>query len=136
MRRAVVLGLSGLNPDLVLHFLDGLPVLKQMREKGAWGRLESIIPPSSSAAWTSALSGRNNGAFGVWGEHSRNMHSYALDENVGSELIASRIRPLYRVLSKLGQRVGAVNLPWTEPVPVIPGGFCVGSGSSELNTWP
>ena len=31
MRRAVVLGVSGLNPDLVLRFLDELPALKQMR---------------------------------------------------------------------------------------------------------
>jgi|GEM_PF-619102 len=136
MRRAVVLGVSGLNPDLVQHFLEGLPVLKQMRERGAWGRLESILPPVASPAWTIALSGRNNGAFSVWGTHCRSMHSYSLGEKVSSELIESRIRPLYRILSKLGQRVGAVNLPWTEPVPDIPGGFCVGSGSSGLHTWP
>ena len=134
MRRAVVLGVSGLNPDLVLRFLDELPVLKQMREKGVWGRLESSIPPLSSPAWISALSGRNAGAFGVWGKQYRKLHSYSVDEKVGSELIASRIRPLYRILSKLGQRVGAVNLPWTEPVLDIPGGFCVGSGNSGGNS--
>jgi predicted AlkP superfamily phosphohydrolase/phosphomutase len=135
-----MLGISGLNPDLVQHFLDGLPVLKLMREKGAWGKIESTLPPGSFPAWTSALSGRNIGAFGAWGSHCRDGHSYALNKEVSSELIDSRIRPLYRVLSKLGQRIGAINLPWTEPVPEISGGFCVGSGSADessgLSTWP
>ena len=136
MRRAVVLGVSGLSPDLVEHFLDGLPVLKQMREKGVWGRLESNLPPVSSPAWTSALSGKNSGAFGVWGLHGRSGYSYALDEVVNSELINSRIRPLYRVVSKLGQRVGTVNLPWTDSETVIPGGFSIGSSGEGLCTFP
>lgn len=128
MRRAVVLGISGLNPDLVLRFLGELPVLQKMRENGVWGRLESTLPPLSPHAWISSLSGRNPGAFGVWGKRYRSAHSYTLEERVGSEVIETRIRPLYRVLSKLGQRVGVVNLPWTDPVPEIPGGFCVGGG--------
>jgi len=140
MRRAVVLGISGLNPELVQRWIGELPILKKMREKGAWGRLESTIPPLSPHAWISSLSGRNAGAFGVWGKWYRITHSYTLDEKVGSEVIDARIRPLYRILSKLGQRVGAVNLPWTDPVPRIPGGFCVGGGASGRGsvprTWP
>jgi predicted AlkP superfamily phosphohydrolase/phosphomutase len=137
MRRAVLLGISGLNPDLVKHFLDGLPVLKLMREKGAWGRLESTLPPASSPAWTNALSGRNLAALGAWDSRCRKDHAYTLQQTVDSELVASRIRPLYSVVSKLGQRVGAVNLPWTDPVPEIPGGYCVGNRASEgAGVWP
>jgi len=126
MRRAVMLGISGLNPDLVEKWIGVLPVLKNMQEQGAWGRLESTMPPLSPAAWISAFSGRNAGAFGVWGKRSRTTHSYTLDEKPGSEEIDSRVRPLYRILTKLGQRVGAVDLPWAYPVPKIPGGYCIG----------
>ena len=140
MRRAVVLGVSGLNRDLVDRWIDKFPVLKKMRADGAWGRLVSTVPPSPSPAWASSLSGRNPGAFGVWGERYRSDHSYTLEKKVDSGTIDGRIRPLYHVLSKLGQRVGAVNLPWTHPVPEIPGGFCVGGGAaggrSEPDTWP
>lgn len=140
MRRAVVLGISGLNPDLVQMWIDELPNLKKMRENGVWGRLESTIPPLSPHAWISAFSGRNAGAFGVWGKYYRTTHSYTLDEQAGSEVIDSRIRPLYHILAKLGQRVGALNLPWTDPVPKISGGFCVGgdkkSFGSGPQTWP
>ncbi len=125
MRRAVLLGISGLNPDLVQKWIDELPVLKNMQEQGAWSMLESTVPPLSPAAWISAFSGRNAGAFGVWGKRSRTTHSYTLDEKPRSEEIDSRVRPLYRILTKLGQRVGAVDLPWGYPVPKIPGGFCV-----------
>ena len=140
MRRAVVLGVSGLNRDLVDRWIDKLPVLKKMREDGAWGRIVSTVPPSSSPAWASSLSGRNPGAFGVWGELCRSDHSYTLQKKVESGIIDGRIRPLYRILSKLGQRVGAVNLPWTHPVPEIPGGFCIGGGEAggrdEPDIWP
>jgi predicted AlkP superfamily phosphohydrolase/phosphomutase len=140
MRRAVVLGVSGLNQDLVDRWIDKLPVLKKMREDGAWGRLVSTVPPSSPNAWVSSLSGRNPGAFGVWGGLYRSDHAYTLQKKVDSGIIDGRIRPLYRILSKLGQRVGAVNLPWTCPVPEIPGGFCIGGGAAGgregYGTWP
>ena len=135
MRRAVVLGISGLNPDFVESWLDDLPVLKRMREAGAWGRLESTLPPLAPHGWISSLSGRNPGAFGVWGDRYRSAHSYTLDEKVDSGVVEGRIRPMYKILSKLGQRVGAVNLPWMLQAPEIPGGFYIGGGA-EPNIWP
>jgi predicted AlkP superfamily phosphohydrolase/phosphomutase len=140
MRRAVVLGISGLNPDLVSHFIEGLPVLKRMRVQGMWGRLQSTLPAASPVPWITALSGRNPGSFGAWGSRYRDGHAYTLHKEMDSALVDARMRPLYRVLSKLGQRVGAVDLPCTDPVPAIPGGYCVGSGSpgkgGEVGTWP
>ncbi len=139
MRRAVVLGVSGLNQDLVGNWIDKLPVFKKMRKDGAWGRLVSTIPPSSPHAWVSSLSGRNPGAFGVWGERYRSDYSYTLQKKVDSGTIDDRVRPLYRILSRLGQRVGTVNLPWTHPEPEIPGGICIGEraagGRGEPGTW-
>jgi predicted AlkP superfamily phosphohydrolase/phosphomutase len=140
VRRAVVLGVSGFNQDLVNSWIGKLPVLKKMREDGVWGRIVSTIPPSSPHAWVSSLSGRNPGAFGVLGARYRSDYSYSLQKKADSGTFEDRVRPLYRILSRLGQRVGAVNLPWTHPVPEIPGGFCVGRGVpgslDETGIWP
>jgi predicted AlkP superfamily phosphohydrolase/phosphomutase len=134
-----MLGIAGLSPILVKRWIDNLPVMLQMRTKGIWGTLSSTMPPLSPPAWISAFSGRNPGAYGAWGLRIRSNHAYALEEEVNSTILEKRIRPLYRILPRLGQRVGVVNVPATLPVPEIPAGYCVGSAAgpeSTLHTWP
>jgi len=36
--KMVVLGLSGFNPELVEGWLEDLPNLRKMQEKGIWGK--------------------------------------------------------------------------------------------------
>jgi len=141
MRRAVMLGIAGLSPILVKRWIADLPVMLEMRTEGVWANLSSTMPPLSPQAWISAFSGRNPGAYGAWCSRIRSNHAYTLDTEVNSNILEERIKPLYRILPRLGQRVGVVNVPATFPVPGIPAGYCVGSASgthagSMLHTWP
>jgi predicted AlkP superfamily phosphohydrolase/phosphomutase len=120
-----MLGVSGISPDLVNRWIDELPALKSMRTKGAWARLEGFIPPQGPHAWISSISGRNPGAFGVWGDRYRSSFTYSLDGALDSTVVDERVRPLHRILPKLGQRVAALNLPALLPLPHIPAGYCV-----------
>jgi predicted AlkP superfamily phosphohydrolase/phosphomutase len=138
-----MLGIAGLNPTLVDRWIAELPVMLQMRTEGVWANLYSTMPPLSPQAWISAFSGRNPGAYGVWGPRIRLNHAYTLDGEVTSSVLDERIRPLYRILPRLGQRVGTVNVPATIPVPHISAGYCVGSaagtsitGGVTLQTFP
>jgi predicted AlkP superfamily phosphohydrolase/phosphomutase len=134
-----MLGIAGMSPILLKRWIDNLPVMLQMRTEGVWGNLSSTMPPLSPQAWISAFSGRNPGAYGAWGLKIRSDHGYTLDREVNSTILEERIRPLYRILPRLGQRVGVVNVPATLPVPEIPAGYCVGSAAgpeSTLYTWP
>ncbi len=141
MRRAVILGIAGLSPILVKRWVADLPVMFKMRTDGIWGNLSSTIPPLSPQAWISAFSGRNPGAYGIWGQKIRSNHSYTLNGDLSSSILEERIRPLYRILPRFGQRVGVINVPATIPVPDIPAGYCVGraahmNSENELCTWP
>ena len=52
MSKIVVLGLDGLNPELVKRFSDELPNLKKMQQEGIWGDIESIVPATTPQVWT------------------------------------------------------------------------------------
>jgi predicted AlkP superfamily phosphohydrolase/phosphomutase len=141
MRRAVMLGIAGLSPILVKRWIADLPVMLKMRTEGVWANLSSTVPPLSPQAWVSAFSGRNPGAYGAWCSRVRSNHTYVLEEEVNSRILEERIRPLYRILPRLGQRVGVVNVPVTSPVPDIASGFCVGrpvgiQSDDSPQTWP
>ncbi len=139
MRRAVMLGIAGLSPILAKRWIEDLPVMLEMRTRGVWANLSSTMPPLSPQAWISAFSGRNPGAIGVWGSTLRRNHSYTLDREVNSNILEERLRPLYRILPGLGQRVAVVDVPGTQPVHDISAGYCVGSAAgigSTLQTRP
>ena len=45
--KVLVIGLDGLDPEFLERHLGELPVLRDLAEKGASGRLRSTIPPFS-----------------------------------------------------------------------------------------
>jgi len=124
MAKIVVLGLDGFNPEFVRQWLDELPNLIAMQREGLWGDLQSIIPPTA-VAWVSAQCGQNPGWFGFWNINYRDDFSYKEAKFVDSEVIRTRVDPLYKILPRSGQRVAIINVPFTWPPVRIPGGYCV-----------
>src|SRR5207245_4579778 len=49
--RAIVIGLDAASPHLIEKWIDKLPNLKRLSQRGVHGVLESIVPPSSVPAW-------------------------------------------------------------------------------------
>ncbi len=61
VRRVVVLGLDGLDPELAEQFLDEglLPNLARLRAEGSYQRLGTSWPPLSPVAWSRAAAAPN-----------------------------------------------------------------------------
>jgi predicted AlkP superfamily phosphohydrolase/phosphomutase len=78
VRRVVVLGLDGLDPDLVDKFLQEglLPNLAQLKEEGTYARLGTTWPPLSPVAWSSFSTGSNPGKHNIFDFITPNKSNY------------------------------------------------------------
>jgi predicted AlkP superfamily phosphohydrolase/phosphomutase len=67
-QKLVVLGIDGLDPDLVSQFIDEgkLPNMQKLSRQGALQRLETT-PSADASAWASFATGTNPGKHGVFG---------------------------------------------------------------------
>jgi predicted AlkP superfamily phosphohydrolase/phosphomutase len=76
--RVVILGLDGLDPDLVDELLaEGrLPNLARLRDQGSYTRLGTTWPPLSPVAWSSFTTGTNPGKHNIFDFISRNKANY------------------------------------------------------------
>ena len=62
-RRVLVIALDSATPELVFPWAKKglLPNIKMLMEKGAFGELESTIPPMTGPASESSVTGKNPG---------------------------------------------------------------------------
>ncbi len=121
MSRVLVIGLDGGTLDLLRPWaLEGhLPNLARLMGEGAWGLLESTLPPVTSPAWPSFATGKNPGKHGVFDFIKPEGGQFSL---VNSTSI--RARTLWQLLSEAGRRVGVINVPVTYP-PTPVNGFLI-----------
>ncbi len=70
-----VLGLDCAAPEILLKRED-LPNIHALMESGAWGRLESVIPPITVPAWMCLSTSQDPGSLGVYGFRNRANHTY------------------------------------------------------------
>ena len=77
MPKVMIVGLDCAEPSLLFErWRDELPVLSGLMEKGAWGRLTSVIPPITVPAWSCMMASKTPGDLGVYGFRNRSDHSY------------------------------------------------------------
>ena len=59
-RRIIILGLDGATFSIIKPWAEAneLPTFRKLMNKGAWGELESTIPPVTCPAWVSMLTGK------------------------------------------------------------------------------
>ena len=71
-RRVAVIGLDCADPKLVFdRWLDDLPNIRQLVERGTWGPLRSVDPPITVPAWSCMLTSRDPGELGIYGFRNR-----------------------------------------------------------------
>ena len=118
--KCVVVGWDGATFDVLQPLVrDGaLPHLAALLERGAWGRLETTVPPLTPVAWTSISTGVNPGKHGIF-----DAIAYSREERAVHFLNASyrRVRPVWSLLSERGRSAGVVNVPLTYPADEIDG---------------
>ena len=110
--RVVFLGIDGVPLDLVEDHPDVFKNLTDIAEMGTAGRLESIVPPESSACWPSLTTGVNPGKTGVYGFQDREVDSYETYVPMGQHVKATR---LWDRVTDAGRDATVLNVPVTFP---------------------
>jgi predicted AlkP superfamily phosphohydrolase/phosphomutase len=71
----LVIGLEGATRELLLED-ERLVTLRHLMGMGAWGELESVIPPASIPAWLCLATGQDPGSLGIYGWRDRLGRAY------------------------------------------------------------
>jgi predicted AlkP superfamily phosphohydrolase/phosphomutase len=115
--KVLVIGLDGATPELVDRWVaeDKLPYLKQMLQKGVYGKLKSTYPPISPAAWTTFATGYNPGKHGTFDfrDYDPKRYSCFADTIVDSNAFAGK--SIWDLVGATGQKVGVITVPVTYP---------------------
>jgi predicted AlkP superfamily phosphohydrolase/phosphomutase len=120
VKRVMILGLDCAEPSLVLgRYRDQLPTLSALADAGAYGRLESVVPPITVPAWSCMMSSRTPGDLGIYGFRNRADHSYdGLFIANGAAVTEPR---LWDILGRRGKRSIVLGVPGTFPVKPLNG---------------
>jgi predicted AlkP superfamily phosphohydrolase/phosphomutase len=120
VNKLFVIGLDCFDPTLTFdQWLDDLPNLKALTQRGAYGRLESTVPPITVPAWTCMLSGRDPGEHGFYGFRNRADYSYEQMSIATADGI--RYARVWDYVSEAGGQAFVVGVPQTYPVRPING---------------
>lgn len=81
VKRVVLIGLDGLDPELVQRFMDAgrLPHMKRLAAKGAFSKLRTTFPAMSPVAWSSFATGVNPAKHGIYDFLVRDPNTYLPD---------------------------------------------------------
>jgi predicted AlkP superfamily phosphohydrolase/phosphomutase len=115
----MVIGLDAASPSLIHKWIDELPNLKRLSERGVHGILESIVPPSSVPAWQCFATGKNPARIGNLG-----FIYIGKDLQIRHGKTTPDMGCIWDICSKAGLRVGVFNVPGTYP-PYPLNGFMV-----------
>jgi len=118
--RVLVIGLDCAPPELVFdRWLEDLPTLRSLTERGCFGILRSCDPPITVPAWSCMTSSRNPGAIGIYGFRNRRDHSY--DRLSLADSRSVRVLRVWDLLSMRDRPVIVLGVPQTYPVSRVNG---------------
>ncbi|MCA9968756.1 MAG: alkaline phosphatase family protein [Anaerolineales bacterium] len=116
--KLLIIGFDGATFDLIRPWAaqGHMPNFARLLAGGAHGDLLSTLPPVTSPAWPTFMTGCNPGKHGVFDFIQPHGENFTL-------VNASRIRQptIWQRLSQLGYRVGVMNVPVTYPAQPVNG---------------
>lgn len=129
--RLLVIGLDGATFDLMQPWAAAgeLPNLQRLMNEGSWGPLRSVVHPFTAQAWTSMVTGTQQGKHRVFDFWERDFATY------GFRLLNASHRALpalWNLLSAAGKDVIIVNLPQTYPPEPVQGVMISGRDTPGL----
>lgn len=124
-KKTLMLGIDAACWEYIDPLIKGgrLPNLEQLISEGISGYLRSTIPPITSVAWYSLITGVNPGKHGIydWGNKKTNSMEFTpVTATRGSGV------PFWTYLNKSGVRVGLFNVPMIYPAKEINGFMVTG----------
>lgn len=122
MGRIFVIGLDSATYDFVDRWVSEghLPTFAKLLSQGVKGELQSVIPPVTTPAWTSFLTGKNPANHGLF-SWIRRKGAIGMEPFNKTHIKGESLGEL---LSRNGKKVGLVNIPSTYP-PSEVNGFVV-----------
>lgn len=112
--RVMVIGLDCAAPQLVFdRWIDSLPAIRSLTQRGSFGVLRSCDPPITVPAWSVMMSSQDPGSLGIYGFRNRVDHSY--DRLSIADGRAVRARRVWELLSEAGRNVIVLGVPGTYP---------------------
>ncbi len=154
-RKAVVLGLDGLDPVILKSLIDlgRVPNFKRLAEMGSFRPLTTTMPALSPVAWSSFITGMNPGGHGIADFIARDPETYlpvfSIYENRDPELVLSfgdihlplkgggpvnlrRGRPFWSYLTDSGIPAWISRMPTNFPVEETATRAIAGMGTPDL----
>ncbi len=131
LMKVMILGLDAASPVLVERYIDKLPNLRMLFERGTHGILKSVIPPMSCPAWQCFATGKNPARIGVFG-----LAYLSPERKVVHGRTTQELGSFWDLASKSGLRAGIFNVPGTYPPYEVKNGFMVaGFPAPPGKTW-
>jgi predicted AlkP superfamily phosphohydrolase/phosphomutase len=106
--KILVLGLDCAAPELLFGYED-LPNIRRLMDAGAYGRLESVIPPITVPAWMCMTTSQDPGTLGIYGFRNRAGHSYDGLKIAGARSITAPA--IWDHIAREGKRSIIVGIP-------------------------
>ncbi|MBA2426182.1 MAG: alkaline phosphatase family protein [Actinobacteria bacterium] len=137
-RKVMVLGLDCAPPEHVFdEYASEIPNLTKLRENGAWGKLDSIVPPITVPAWMCMMTSKDPGTLGIYGFRNRKDHTY--DGLTFATSWAVKEPTAWDLLSEAGKDCIVMSVPPSYP-PKKVNGVQIGCFLTPSNdadyTWP
>src|SRR5262249_38467682 len=110
----MVIGLDCAEPGLIFdRWLDRLPNIRALIERGVHGPLRSCDPPITVPAWSVMMSSKKPGTLGIYG--FRNRADYSYENHVIANSTAVKEDRVWDILSRHDKRVMLIGIPQTFP---------------------
>ncbi|WP_322906974.1 alkaline phosphatase family protein [Paenibacillus campi] len=113
MGKLIVIGLDGLSAEWVNAWQEQLPNLKYMMDRGISGTLKSITQPVTPAAWTSIITGQDQGHFGFTDFIYRKSRAYTDIGFVHSKKINTAT--IFKLVSEHHKKAWSIGVPISYP---------------------
>ena len=107
-----VLGLDSAAPEIVFGD-ERLVNLRRLMDLGVYGRLQSVIPPTTIPAWMCMSTSQDPGSLGVYGSRNRSEYSYGKLVSATSESVEALA--IWDHLAHVGKKSIIVGVPPNDP---------------------
>lgn len=142
-KKVLLIGLDGMTYQHVMAPLAEqgiMPTCKKLMDEGAWGVLNSTVPPVTGPAWTSFCTGKQPGNHGVFDFFKPTKSPNAV--GMSRRLINSQEidgKPIWQILGEHGMKSIVMNVPVTYPPRELNGVMFTGMLTPSVDgklTWP
>jgi len=125
MKKTLIVGIDGAEYAHITSHIDPwkLTFFKRMKQKGCFGKLESVIPPCSCPSWACFGTGKNPGKIGAFSFLDKKPKSYDMQLN---HSVLNELYCFWDILSDAGKKVILLNMPLYGKRHLINGDFVAG----------